>query len=102
MVAIDTNIVVRILTNDDPPQVARARRLLQGETAWIGLAVLMETEWVLRMIRHVAEPSICTTPASISPTRYIWPWPTVTHPALRHSMRTSSTRPRDAGSRFRS
>lgn len=58
MVAIDTNIVVRILTNDDPPQVARARRLLQGETAWIGLAVLMETEWVLRAVYRLDRKTI--------------------------------------------
>ncbi len=58
MVAIDTNVVVRILTNDDPPQVARARSLLQRETAWIGLAVLMETEWVLRAVYRLDRTTI--------------------------------------------
>jgi len=50
MVAIDTNIIVRLLTNDDPVQVARARSLVSRETVWVGLAVLMECEWVLRSV----------------------------------------------------
>lgn len=50
MVALDTNVIVRLLTNDDPAQVARARALLERETVWVGLAVLLESEWVLRAV----------------------------------------------------
>jgi predicted nucleic-acid-binding protein len=50
MVAIDTNVIVRLLTNDDPAQVARARALLERETVWLGLAALLESEWVLRAV----------------------------------------------------
>ena len=50
MVALDTNVIVRLLTNDDPVQVARARTLLERETVWVGLAVLLESEWVLRAV----------------------------------------------------
>lgn len=53
MVAIDTNIIVRLLTNDDPAQVVRARSLVARETVWVGLAVLMESEWVLRAVYHL-------------------------------------------------
>lgn len=50
MVALDTNVIVRLLTNDDPAQVARARALLERETVWVGMAVLLETAWVLRAV----------------------------------------------------
>ena len=50
MIAIDTNVIVRLLTNDDPAQVACARSLLNRETVWAGIAVLMECEWVLRAV----------------------------------------------------
>ena len=58
MIALDTNVVVRLLTNDDPAQVARARSLLERETVWVGLAVLMECEWVLRAVYRLGRPAI--------------------------------------------
>jgi predicted nucleic-acid-binding protein len=45
--AIDTNILVRLLTEDDPVQSALAMRALADPT-FISHGVLMETEWVLR------------------------------------------------------
>jgi predicted nucleic acid-binding protein len=48
MLAIDTNIVVRYLTGDDPDQSARARRIVDGEAVFVTTTVLLETEWVLR------------------------------------------------------
>lgn len=48
MRAVDTNVIVRYLVNDDPPQAARARRLLEREDVFVSLTVLLETEWVLR------------------------------------------------------
>ncbi len=48
MIALDTNIVVRLLTNDAPAQAARARALLARERAFVGVTVVLETEWVLR------------------------------------------------------
>ncbi len=47
MVAIDTNVVIRIVTDDDPPQVARARRLVAGNEIFVSLTVLLESAWVL-------------------------------------------------------
>lgn len=43
MIAIDTNVVVRLLVADDPAQASRARALLAREDVWIGGAVLLET-----------------------------------------------------------
>jgi predicted nucleic-acid-binding protein len=48
MNAIDTNVVVRFLLNDDPEQAQRARKLIEGEDVLVPTSVLLETEWVLR------------------------------------------------------
>ena len=36
MIAIDTNILVRFLTNDHPEQSPRARALLEGHEVFVG------------------------------------------------------------------
>lgn len=48
MVAVDTNVVVRLLTRDDPEQFERARKVFQQDPLFIADTVLLETEWVLR------------------------------------------------------
>ncbi len=48
MRAIDTNVVVRYLTRDDPVQAARAKAVIDAGGAFIATTVLLETEWVLR------------------------------------------------------
>ncbi|MDP9057324.1 MAG: type II toxin-antitoxin system VapC family toxin [Pseudomonadota bacterium] len=48
MRAIDTNVVVRLLTADDPVQAEAARRIVEAGDIFIGVTVLLETEWVLR------------------------------------------------------
>ena len=48
MRAADTNIVVRYLVADDDAQFERASRFLENAPCWLGITVLLETEWVLR------------------------------------------------------
>jgi predicted nucleic-acid-binding protein len=48
MIAVDTNVLVRLLTNDDPAQAKRAARLLSENEILIPKTVMLETEWVLR------------------------------------------------------
>src|SRR5579864_39520 len=48
MLAVDTNIVARYLTRDDPRQAARAKQLVDDNDVFVALTVLLETEWVLR------------------------------------------------------
>jgi predicted nucleic-acid-binding protein len=48
MIAIDTNIIVRILAADDPRQAKRAVALMERNEIYISKTVLLETEWVLR------------------------------------------------------
>ncbi|KPF65968.1 hypothetical protein IP69_15955 [Bosea sp. AAP35] len=50
MIALDTNIVVRLITEDDPRQVARARALILARGGLVQTTVVMETEWVLRSV----------------------------------------------------
>ncbi len=48
MLAVDTNIIVRYLTRDDPEQSARAQRLVDDAEIFVPSTVFLETEWVLR------------------------------------------------------
>jgi predicted nucleic-acid-binding protein len=48
MLAVDTNVIVRYLTRDDPEQFARASALIRSEDVFICTTVLLECEWVLR------------------------------------------------------
>jgi predicted nucleic-acid-binding protein len=58
MLAIDTNLIVRYLTGDDPGQSARARRLIDNQDVFVCTTVLLETEWVLRSVYDFAAPVI--------------------------------------------
>ena len=49
MRAVDTNVVVRIITRDDPRQVAAADQFVAGG-AWVPLLALAETTWVLAAV----------------------------------------------------
>jgi len=53
MLGLDTNVLVRLLIEDDPAQTRRARNLVDAavaadEVVLVSLPVLLETEWVLR------------------------------------------------------
>jgi predicted nucleic-acid-binding protein len=50
MLAVDTNVLVRFITADDPRQSARARALIEKNDIFVATTVLLETEWVLRSI----------------------------------------------------
>ncbi|HAX42016.1 MAG TPA: type II toxin-antitoxin system VapC family toxin [Bryobacteraceae bacterium] len=47
MVAVDTNVLVRFLVDDDPDQSRAARALFASEAVWIPKTVILETNWVL-------------------------------------------------------
>jgi len=48
MIALDTNMLVRLVVNDPPQQADIAENLLKTHSALISRTVLLETEWVLR------------------------------------------------------
>jgi len=49
VIALDTNVLVRLVTGDDPAQAKRvAARIDDGEAFFVPLTVALELEWVLR------------------------------------------------------
>ncbi len=58
MTAVDTNVVVRLLTGDDPKQAAAAKSLFQRQQVWVAKTVLLETGWVLRSLYGYEEKAI--------------------------------------------
>lgn len=58
MIAIDTNVVVRLLVADDPDQTAQAAAILRDHRVLLLTSVLMETEWVLRSRYRVPRATI--------------------------------------------
>ena len=61
MIAIDTNILVRIVTNDDPVQAQRAADILQNHAIFISKTVILELEWVLRFSYSLERTIILAT-----------------------------------------
>ena len=48
-VALDTNVLVRLLVNDDPAQAEQAAALIDANAAcFVPITVALELEWVLR------------------------------------------------------
>ena len=58
MIAVDTNLLMRILTNDDPTQARRAVSVLKSDDIFISKTVLLETEWVLRHAYEIGRSDI--------------------------------------------
>ena len=58
MIAIDTSILVRLVTRDDDAQARRAAALFEREQIYVGKTVLLETEWVLRFSYELSRPVI--------------------------------------------
>jgi predicted nucleic-acid-binding protein len=53
MPALDTNVLIRYVVQDDEAQLAAARRLIrkavsEGQTLFVPVTVALELEWVLR------------------------------------------------------
>jgi predicted nucleic-acid-binding protein len=48
MIGVDTNLLVRLFTNDDKKQAKKVAELFEDNQIYISKSVLLETEWVLR------------------------------------------------------
>ena len=59
MRAVDTNVLVRLATRDDPKQVAAAEAFV-AKGAWVPHLVLAETTWVLSAVYDLAPEDIAT------------------------------------------
>ena len=58
MIAVDTNVLVRLLTEDDAEQTRRAAALFRKHHVFVPETVLLETEWVLRYVYGLRPRSI--------------------------------------------
>lgn len=58
MVAVDTDVLVRFLLDDDPDQSRAARALFASEVIWIPKTVILETNWVLCSLFGLTEVEI--------------------------------------------
>ena len=59
MRAVDTNVLVRLVTRDDPRQVAAAEAFV-ARGAWVPHVVLVEAIWVLTSVYELAAPALAT------------------------------------------
>ena len=59
MRAVDTNVLVRLITRDDVRQVAAAESFVAAG-AWVGHVVLAETTWVLNAVYNLGPTAIAT------------------------------------------
>jgi len=59
MRAVDTNVLVRLITRDDPKQAAAAEAFV-AQGAWVSLLALAEATWVLSAVYQLRAPQIAT------------------------------------------
>ena len=59
MRAVDTNILVRLVTRDDPKQTSSAEEFV-AKGAWVAHLVLAETLWVLESVYELGSDRIAT------------------------------------------
>ena len=61
MIGVDTNVLARYLTHDDPVRGPLAMRVLSNpEGIFVAKTVLLELEWVLRAAYRLPRPAIET------------------------------------------
>lgn len=48
MIAVDTNIIIRLLTHDDEQQYKKSFAIFNTQEVFISDTVILETEWVLK------------------------------------------------------
>jgi predicted nucleic-acid-binding protein len=59
MRAVDTNILVRVITRDDPRQLEAAERYI-SRGAWVSTVVLAEASWVLGAVYGLGDEQLAT------------------------------------------
>ncbi len=58
MIAVDTNVLVRLLAEDHAQEAAAARSRVGSGPVWIPKTVLLEAAWVLRSVYSVEDAAI--------------------------------------------
>jgi predicted nucleic-acid-binding protein len=58
--AVDTNVLVRLIVDDDPAQADAAQRAMAAESVFVPKTVVLELEWVLRSVYELSSTTIAT------------------------------------------
>ena len=58
MIAVDTNLLVRLLTKDDPNQAKRVAKIMTSDDIFIPKTAMLETEWVLHHAYGIGKGAI--------------------------------------------
>lgn len=58
MIALDTNVLVRVVTADEPRQLKAAIAVMESGPLWVSKTVFLETEWVLRYAYKLSREAI--------------------------------------------
>jgi predicted nucleic-acid-binding protein len=84
MRAVDTNILVRVITRDDSQQL-RASEAYISRGAWVSTVVLAETSWVLQAVYGLGDDQLATAiEMLLSHQHFSLQDPDVVSAALRH------------------
>ena len=59
MRAIDTNVLVRLITRDDSRQAASVERFIE-KGAWVSVLALAEATWVLAVVHKLSSKELAT------------------------------------------
>lgn len=65
MIALDTNVLVRVVTQDDPEQLRIALEVMQQPELFVTKTVMLETAWVLRFTYGLERESVHAALAAI-------------------------------------
>lgn len=65
MRAVDTNVLVRLLVNDEPLQAALAEQAMSSGPVFIPKTVVVELEWVLRTAYRLSPAAIAAAIESL-------------------------------------
>ena len=76
MIGLDTNVIVRYLTQDDPEQFKSAEYLIDNELSsqnqgFITLISLVEVIWVLKTCYQQNKPELCNIIESLLTTKQL-------------------------------
>ncbi|MFM9974693.1 MAG: type II toxin-antitoxin system VapC family toxin [Beijerinckiaceae bacterium] len=74
MIVPDTNVIVRLIINDDPAQTSKARLLVERETLLLLPTVLLETVWVLGSVYGFGRDRIAEALKTLFGIRTLQPW----------------------------
>lgn len=58
MIALDTNVLVRLITRDDPAEAEAAAEVMRSGTLWLPKTVVLELTWVLGYTYELDRQSI--------------------------------------------